>query len=137
MESSRHAHLVREALGFIQDSSWQWEVHLGLEPLPLRWPPGGLGIGHLTIHHVAPWALSPQLLQRQGTRLRAQTLSRSCFRQWRQQVGAREKPLLPSRSLHCLWSPRLWFSIVNVTLLQGSSPPVTSLHCSFLLPVPA
>lgn len=31
-----------------------------------------------------------QLLQRRGAQLLAQTLSRSCFRQWRHQVGAEQ-----------------------------------------------
>lgn len=50
---------------------------------------------------------SPQILQRQGAQLLAQTLSRTCFRQWRQQVEAVE-PLSPP---------------------LPTTPPVTSLHC--------
>lgn len=38
---------------------------------------------------------SPQLLQRQGAQLLAQTRSRACFHQWKQQVGASKKPLPP------------------------------------------
>lgn len=48
---------------------------------------GGLGVRHrLTLAGSSLCSL-PQLLQRQGAQLWAQTLSRSCFLQWRQQVG--------------------------------------------------
>uniref|UniRef100_F6SF99 SFI1 centrin binding protein n=2 Tax=Equus caballus TaxID=9796 RepID=F6SF99_HORSE len=42
------------------------------------------GMARWKAHHLC--CIRKRLLQRQGTRLRAQTLSRSCFRQWRQQL---------------------------------------------------
>lgn len=68
-------------------------VPFSLQPLTPQLPPVVWAWGPDRIRLTAPvHTLSPQLLQRQGTHLLAQTLGRSCFRQWRQQVRAVEKP---------------------------------------------
>ncbi|XP_028342577.1 protein SFI1 homolog isoform X1 [Physeter macrocephalus] len=64
-------------------------VHLGLEPAP---PTGALGVGTwLHQAHSPLCTLSSQLLQRQAARLLAQTLSWTCFHQWRQQLADRRR----------------------------------------------
>ncbi|KAK2507183.1 hypothetical protein MC885_016457, partial [Smutsia gigantea] len=90
-------------------------------PLASSGPPAVLGgdssLGPTTPHgcpHVV-WAwgpgciqptapvhtLSPQLLQRQGAQLLAQTLGRSCFRQWRQQLVTRRQE--QQATVRALW----------------------------------
>lgn len=72
----------------LQTLPWQsWRVHSSL--LSGRWCPRKAGVGILgAFSSFFLVGFSPQHLQCLGAQLRAQSLSRSCFHQWRQQVGA-------------------------------------------------
>lgn len=87
-------------MGFCRVSRGTWLTRSpGLSELgPWRWgnihsggslAAGGPGCGHWW-HWEQLHASSPQLLQRRGAQLLVQTLGRSCFCQWRLQVGAKQ-----------------------------------------------